>query len=34
MGEDIWITGPQKTRPIISIEKQKHTSTETLLADY
>ena len=34
MDEDIWITGPKETTLTISIEKQKHISTETLLADY
>ena len=34
MDEDIWITGPKETTLTISIEKQKHISTETWLADY
>ena len=34
MDKDICITGLKETRPTISIEKQKHISSETLLADY
>ena len=34
MDEDICITGLKETRPTISIEKQKHISSEALLADY